>query len=431
MKKRIVAVILSASIAALVISSAGTAAILTLSPENILLPLLALFLVIAAAVLTVALLSANIILKPLEDPDPEQPLPVESYPELAPLLIRLRRQQAELVRRNDEFRAATDSMNEGLVLLGESGGIISINRAASLLLESENLPGEIGELVEKARRGDKAERIIEHNNLSYQLNVSPVVSEEKTVGFALLIFDVTERERSEQMRREFTANVSHELKTPLHSISGCAELLLHGMVRPEDVGQFAGQIYSESARMIRLVDDIIKLSRLDEGAEDTGRSEIDLYPLAEAVIKDLAPEAEKASVTLLLHGSSATLYGIPHMLWMIVHNLCDNAIKYNKSNGSITVTVENGENESILSVSDTGIGIAPEHQARVFERFYRVDKSHSKEVGGTGLGLSIVKHAARLHDATVDMNSIPGEGTTITVRFPKTTQRSQYENHSS
>lgn len=418
MKKRIVTAILVISVAVLVISSAGTAAILALSPESILPPLLSLSLLTLAAVFAAALFVARIILKPLEDP--EQPLPVEGYPELAPLLIRLRRQQAELVRRNDEFRAATDSMSEGLVILGENGGIISINRAAAKLFESETLPREIDGLIEKSRRGERAERILERNNLSYQLNVSPVVSENKTVGFALLIFDVTERERAEQMRREFTANVSHELKTPLHSISGCSELLLHGMVRPEDVGQFAGQIYSESARMIRLVDDIIKLSRLDEGAEDMGRSEVDLYPLAQSVVQDLAPEAEKAEVTLSLCGGSATLYGIPHMLWMILHNLCDNAIKYNKKNGSVTVTVESGENEILLSVSDTGIGIAPEHQSRVFERFYRVDKSHSKEVGGTGLGLSIVKHAARLHDAALEMKSTPDVGTTITLRFPKT-----------
>ena len=419
MKKRIVVAIFIIGLAAFVASCVGTAAILALSPESIMTPLLSLLFLCAVSIFALAVFAANVIVKPLDDPDPDRPIPTERFPELSPLLLRLRSQQAELVRRNDEFRAATDSMSEGLVLMAESGGIISINRAAARLFESETLPQEIGPLIEQARRGERAERIVERNNLSYQLNVSPVISEQKTVGFALLVFDVTEREQAEQMRREFTANVSHELKTPLHSISGCAELLVHGMVRPEDVGQFAGQIYSESARMIRLVDDIIKLSRLDEGAEDMGRQDVDLYALAQTVIAELAPEAEKASVAVSLQGTSATLFGLPQMLWMIVYNLCTNAIKYNKRNGSVTVCVSEEETALTLSVSDTGIGIPPEHQSRVFERFYRVDKSHSKEVGGTGLGLSIVKHAARLHDATVEMRSVPDVGTTVTLRFPK------------
>ena len=413
MKKRIFLSILLTSFVAL-LSLGG--AVLLASDRPALLGIL--ILLILAAVASVSYFLASHIVKPLEDPAPDAPVPAEKYRELAPLLARLRSQQAELVRKNDEFRTATDSMNEGLVLLGESGGIISINRAASGLLDIENMPSEIEGLVEKAKRGQRAERIIERNNLSYQFNVSPIVSEEKTVGFALLIFDVTERERSEQMRREFTANVSHELKTPLHSISGCAELLVQGMVKPEDVGQFARQIFAESARMIRLVDDIIKLSRLDEGAEDTGRSEVDLYTLAEAVVKELTPEAEKASVTLLLSGDHATLCGLPQMLWMIVYNLCDNAIKYNRPGGFVGVSVEQTDNQLILSVRDTGIGIPPEHQARVFERFYRVDKSHSKEMGGTGLGLSIVKHAAHLHGAEIELDSVPVRGTTIHIRFP-------------
>jgi len=437
MTKRIFIAILTVSLAVLAVSL-GCGAAVALLPERYVFLVFALAAaVVIPSVIALAHALSRRIVKPLAELDPDAAAWEGEYEELRPLLHHLRNQRvelgrraAELVRKSDEFRAATDCMNEGMVLFGERGGVISINRAASEILgvdrtaygsigSIERAP-EIGELLEKSKRGERAERIIERNNLSYQLNVSPIVSEDSTVGFALLIFDVTERERSEQMRREFTANVSHELKTPLHSISGCAELLVRDMVRPEDVGQFAGQIYAESARMIRLVDDIIKLSRLDEGAEDTGRSEVELYSLAQTVVGELAPEAERAAVTLTLAGGAATLWGIPQMLWMIVYNLCDNAIKYNREGGSVTVTVAAAENEILLSVRDTGIGIPPEHQARVFERFYRVDKSHSKEVGGTGLGLSIVKHAARLHSARVEMESAPGKGTTITLRFPKT-----------
>ena len=444
MTKRIFFAILAASLITLAVSLGGGVAIGLLPGRYLPLVLALLAAVVIPLIIALAHAFSRSIVKPLTELDPDTAAWEDEYEELEPLLRHLRdqraelgRRAAELVRKSDEFRAATDCMNEGMVLFGERGGVISINRAACEILgvdrtaygsigSIERAP-EIGELLERSKRGLRAERIIERNNLSYQLNVSPIVSENETVGFALLIFDVTERERSEQMRREFTANVSHELKTPLHSISGCAELLVHQMVRPEDMGQFAGQIYAESARMIRLVDDIIKLSRLDEGAEDMGRSEVDLYALAKMVIEELDPEAKKATVSLSLEGENAKLVGIPQMLWMIVYNLCDNAIKYNRENGSVTVTVTASETDIVLSVRDTGIGIPQEHQARVFERFYRVDKSHSKEVGGTGLGLSIVKHAARLHSAHVEMESAPGEGTTISLRFPKHSE--QFQTH--
>lgn len=225
--------------------------------------------------------------------------------------------------------------------------------------------------------------------------------------------------QTEQIRREFTANVSHELKTPLHSISGYAELLKNNMVKQEDIVPFAGRIYEEAQRMARLVEDIISLSHLDEGAKDMKRETIDLYELAGKAVQSLKPEAEAAGVSLELSGGQAFFEGIGQLLYSIVYNLCDNAIKYNRENGTVAVTVQNEADKIVLSVRDTGIGIAPEHQERIFERFYRVDKSHSKEAGGTGLGLSIVKHAAKIHNAKINVDSTAGKGTIITVNFPK------------
>lgn len=253
----------------------------------------------------------------------------------------------------------------------------------------------------------------------YQLAASTVVANNVVIGIVVLLLDITEKEKVEQMRREFTANVSHELKTPLHTISGCAELLSNGMVKPEDITKFSEQIYTEAGRMIHLVEDIIKLSHLDEGADDMDREETDIFALASHAVTALMPEAEKIGVKIKLCGESAVLCGIPQLLDSIVYNLCDNAIKYNRKDGSVSVTVKNEEEFVILSVVDTGIGIPEEHKERIFERFYRVDKSHSKEIGGTGLGLSIVKHAARLHDATIELQSVVDGGTAVTVKFPK------------
>ena len=359
------------------------------------------------------------------------------YEELTPLLERmeyqkkqLRLKSAELIRKQQEFNAATYNMCEGLVLLNEEGVIISINKAATKILSVSpycvgkdilmlNNSLALQELLGKAKNSEHGETVLSLNGMEYQMNASPIISDGTVTGVVLLIFDVTEKEKSEQMRREFTANVSHELKTPLQSISGYAELLKNGMVKPDDKEMFFDRIYSEAQRMITLVDDIIGLSRLDEGDADMIREETDLYALAEENIRILQNAADNAKVTLTLSGTSAKLLGVVHLLSEIVYNLCDNAIKYNRENGSVSVEVSESEKEVILSVSDTGIGIPEEHIERVFERFYRVDKSHSKEVGGTGLGLSIVKHAAKLHDASVEINSVVDGGTTVTVRFPK------------
>lgn len=397
-----------------------------------------LFIVTAAVAISLLLafrLSKNIV-KPLNSLNLDSPLENSAYPELEPLLSRLAAQQhqlklqaSELERKRNEFLTATGNMMEGIVLLSDNGELLSINAAASRLLGVSpycvgkdilllNNSYEMQELVHRALSGEHTETTLPVGGSDYQINATPVMSDGKVAGAALVIFDVTEKEKAEQIRREFTANVSHELKTPLQSISGCAELLSNGMVKPEDVPEFSHRIYSESQRLISLVEDIIGLSRLDEGAEDMQRTNVDLHKLAETAIDSLSNAAKEAGVALELCGDGAEVYGIPQLLGTIVYNLCDNAIKYNRRGGSVTVTTENGAGGVTLTVSDTGIGIPKDQQDRIFERFYRVDKSHSKDVGGTGLGLSIVKHAALLHNATVTVDSTPGAGTTFTVFFP-------------
>lgn len=397
-----------------------------------------LFIVTVAVAISLLLafrLSKNIV-KPLNSLNLDSPLENSAYPELEPLLSRLAAQQhqlklqaSELERKRNEFLTATGNMMEGIVLLSDKGELLSINAAASRLLGVSpycvgkdilllNNSYEMQELVHRALSGEHTETTLPVGGSDYQINATPVMSDGKVAGAALVIFDVTEKEKAEQIRREFTANVSHELKTPLQSISGCAELLSNGMVKPEDVPEFSHRIYSESQRLISLVEDIIGLSRLDEGAEDMQRTNVDLHKLAETAIDSLSNAAKEAGVTLELCGDGAEVYGIPQLLGTIVYNLCDNAIKYNRRGGSVTVTTENGAGGVTLTVSDTGIGIPKDQQDRIFERFYRVDKSHSKDVGGTGLGLSIVKHAALLHNATVSVDSTPGAGTTFTVFFP-------------
>ena len=376
------------------------------------------------------------VVEPLNHLDLEEPLANEECDELAPLLHRiaaqqrqLRTQEETLCRRREEFDAVTASMNEGLVLLDSKGRVLSVNGAARRILNlGDAAVGQdlltldrsltVQELLSAALSGRHDEQLLTLEGRSYQVDATPVYYEETVSGAVLLIFDTTEKLGAEQMRREFTANVSHELRTPLHTISGCAELLCSGLVKREDVGQFHHQIYTESQRMIRLVEDIINLSRLDEGAQDMERREVDLYVLAKEAVAALAEPARKAQVAMTLTGESAAVSGIPQLLSGIVTNLCDNAVKYNRPGGSVTVDVAKSAEAVILTVSDTGIGIPPEHQARVFERFYRVDKSRSKAVGGTGLGLSIVKHAAMIHQARIDLTSALGEGTTITIRFP-------------
>lgn len=378
------------------------------------------------------------IVEPINEIDLDDPLSNEGYDELSPFLRRidsqrkqLHKQETRLLQKENELNTIIDSMNEGMVLLNPQGKIISINPAARKLLDAgENCAGmdmlslcrnlDLQEILGDALKGERGERTVLLHGESYQIDANPITSENLVKGAALFFFNITEKEKSEQIRREFTANVSHELKTPLHTISGYAELLKDNMVKENDRMPFAGKIYNETQRMIRLVEDIISLSRLDEGAADMKREDIELYGLALKAVQSLETEAEAAGVTLTLSGTAVTLNGISQLLYSVICNLCDNAIKYNQEHGKVTVTVRREESAAVLTVEDTGIGIAPEHQERIFERFYRVDKSRSKAVGGTGLGLSIVKHAAKIHHARIEVNSSVGKGTIVIVRFPIT-----------
>lgn len=377
------------------------------------------------------------IVEPLNKLDLDSPLSNDEYDEISPLLRRidsqqkqLKRQANQLQKKQDEFTAITDNMNEGLILLNPKGTILGINIAAANLFDADNFcigkniltvnrNSKLQEVVFRAVAGDKSETTIEIKDRHYQIDASPIISDEAVSGAALLIFDVTERETAEQMRREFTANVSHELKTPLHSISGYAEIMKSDMVADKDIKPFAEKIYSEAQRMVQLVEDIINLSHLDEGAMDLKYEKVDMYDMAKAVTDSLRDEAASAGVSMELTGGHTATDAIPQLLRGIIYNLCDNGIKYNREGGKVDVCIKGGDAEDIITVSDTGIGISPEHQSRIFERFYRVDKSHSKEVGGTGLGLSIVKHAAKVHNAKIEITSSLGKGTKITVRFPK------------
>ncbi len=423
--------------------SDGTVVRLSVAQSTLLMLLLGMLQPLAVIILIAIVLSMFLasrlskkIVKPLNSLDLDDPLSNEGYDELSPLLRRIDTQQRqiknqadELRKRQEEFEAVTENMSEGIVVLNTKGVILSINRAAEKLFDAShdrvgqhmlsiNRSAEISELLSQIEKGVRAEKTLELKGRKYRLDISPVSEDEKVTGAVLLMLDVTEKEQAEQMRRELTANVSHELKTPLHTIAGCAELLENGMVRPEDTARFYSQISNETARMIALVEDIIRLSHLDEGAEDIKRERVDLYELAAQTVKSLSHEAENVGVSVSIEGENAVVYGIPQLLESIVYNLTDNAIKYNRQGGMVKVSVERLSDGVRLTVSDTGIGIPPEHQERIFERFYRVDKSRSKELGGTGLGLSIVKHAARLHNAKIELQSVEGEGTKVKVTFP-------------
>lgn len=377
------------------------------------------------------------IVKPLNELNLDKPLDNNGYDELSPLLRRIDTQQKEISRQSEELKqrqneleVMTSAMSEGIILLNNRGTVLSINKAAAKLFGTDcfcigedivsiNRSLELAQLLNRAKNGEHSERVVELGCGRYQMMASPVISNNIVSGIVLLILDVTEKEKAEQLRREFTANVSHELKTPLHTISGSAELLANGMVKPEDIPIFLKRIYSETQRMIQLVEDIIRLSHLDEGAEDMKWDMVDLYAVAEETINSLADEAESNGIKFELYGETVLINGIRQLLQEIIYNLCDNAIKYNCRGGSVSVGVKNENEFAVLTITDTGIGIPAEHQERIFERFYRVDKSHSKEIGGTGLGLSIVKHAAKLHNAEIELHSIANKGTEITIKFPK------------
>ena len=378
---------------------------------------------------------AKQILEPVNAIDLDAPDAAKIYPELAPLVGRIeeqnltiREREEELGRKQKEFSALTDSMKEGFLLLDRSGTVLSANHAASSFLsgcaEGENImeespvPETVRGAAGKALGGERTELLLSDEDGAVQLIANPVSSGGRLSGAVILTLDVTEREQRERLRREFSANVSHELKTPLTSISGFAELLMRGMVPEEKTAEFAGDIYRESRRLIALIDDIIRLSRLDEQGEDLLLETVDLYGAAEDALESVRPAADKEKIALRLTGDRAEVRGVRRVLEEMIFNLCDNAVKYNKPGGEVEVNVAAGQDGTVLTVRDTGIGIPRPHQSRVFERFYRVDKSHSREIGGTGLGLSIVKHGAMLHGAAISLESEPGEGTTVTLTFP-------------
>ena len=370
------------------------------------------------------------IMEPLNALDLDHPLANDTYDELSPLLRRLNQQyqkidiqKRKLQRMTDEFQQVTACMQEGLVVIDKETRIRSINAAACKIFDTNE--GCVGQNFHVVHHGNALQKaldaalerghgnaVIEMQSSAFRFDVSSIQSSGKLLGAVILAVDVTEQQNAERTRREFTANVSHELKTPLQSIIGSAELLESGLVKPEDQSRFMGHIRKEASRLVNLIEDILRLSRLDEDVE-IPKENVDLYMLAQEVIGSLELQASKKNVTVELSGTTYAVQGVRGMLFEIVRNLCDNAIKYNVDGGAVRITVAPG----VLTVSDTGIGIPLEHQSRIFERFYRVDKSHSKQSGGTGLGLSIVKHAVQYHNAQMELESTLGIGTTVKVRF--------------
>ena len=391
---------------------------------------------IAATVAGLLLLAAGLsvrlarqITQPINAISPDDPQDV--YPELQPLTQRLRQQREtirnqmdELSRRMREFSAMTENMSEGFLLIDLRGRVLTENHSASMLLptDADNIAKcsqrELCQAAQQALTGQRCERLLQQGERTLSVIASPVLESGQVTGAVVLTLDVTEREQREKLRREFSANVSHELKTPLTSISGFAELMSQGLVPPDKVREFSLDIQKECTRLTNLVEDIIDLSRLEEGGGDMTWEDIDLYTLCDDVLQSLEPVAKRQAITLRLAGESLQVRGVYQVLREMIYNLCDNAIKYNRSGGSVTVTVARSAGRASVAVADTGIGIPYEDQSRVFERFYRVDKSHSRAIGGTGLGLSIVKHAAALQGAEIKLQSQPEDGTVITVLFP-------------
>jgi two-component system phosphate regulon sensor histidine kinase PhoR len=381
--------------------------------------------------------SAKIIIRPINALDLENPLSNATYDELAPLLTGMERQRRENISRMEalsekqrEFTAVTENMREGFILLDASDRILAINGSASKIFGAEpsyvigahvlmlNRSVALQQAMEQSKKDGSGQATLIRGAYTYQVLASQVKDNLSPAGTVILILDISDRVAAEQMRREFSANVSHELKTPLTSILGYAEIMRDGVAKAEDTRRFAGKIFSEASQLMSLIDDIIRLSQLDEKTSLPEMTPIDLKEICEDVCQRLQPQAEKAGVSLNVNCASATVRGIQKILEEIVLNLVDNAIKYNTSNGSVGVTLRRNDQTVELSVSDTGIGIPEEHLSRVFERFYRVDRSRNKQIGGTGLGLSIVKHSAETLGAAVQLESRLGIGSTITVTFP-------------
>lgn len=395
--------------------------------------------ILATAVALSAWLSHRIakrIVDPLNRLDLEHPLQNESYPELEPMLRRLSqqhlqigRQLQELRRKTEEFQHITENMSEGLVLLDGRGLILSINSAACQLFDGS--PQAVGKdfmtldqtpemraAVDRAYARGAAQFQSQRKGRIYQISLDRILSDGTAIGVVILSFDITQQAQAQQSRREFSANVSHELKTPLQAILGSAELMEQGIVKTQDMPRFAGLIRKDARRLLTLVEDIIGLSQLDEGVS-LAKENVALSSILRDTAELLAPAARQRQITIQISCEDCTVFAVPRLVSQILFNLCDNAIKYNNPGGRVVLRCRKEASGTVLSVEDTGIGIAPEHQDRVFERFYRVDKSHSRQSGGTGLGLSIVKHASQLCGASLDLESTPGIGTAVTLFFPK------------
>ena len=374
------------------------------------------------------------IIKPLNNLNLDNPSANETYEELTPLLKKISAQKKtidkqikEAVQSREEFKLITENMSEGLLIIDKESNVLSYNHAAVNLLEiPEDQKGSVLTFnrskgfrlaVEKALSGERCESNIAHEENSYELIATPVYVNDNIIGAVIVIIDVTESVKREQLRKEFTSNVSHELKTPLTSISGFAEIMKSGDVSQETVVDFSTSIYDEAQRLITLVSDIMKISELDEGTTIFEKEEVDLCELSKDIVKRLSSVADKRNITLNVIGESAVIVGTRKILDEMIYNLCDNSIKYNKDNGTVDVIINQSNNKTSVTVRDTGIGIPSHEQNRVFERFYRVDKSHSKLVGGTGLGLAIVKHGAAYHDAEVSLKSAVDKGTTVNIVF--------------
>ncbi len=403
--------------------------------------LLSMFPVICAIMLIAAIVAfvlsnntAKKITEPLMQLYLENPADNNTYEELIPILTKVHKQRNQikaqmeaLRRKSDEFEQIISSMNEGLILLDECGMVLSMNTAAKKIFDVKNdakgsdfllldCTSRMNKAVWNALEGKHGEYTEQRAGNEYQFTINPIESDGKILGAVILAFDITDRAFAERNRREFTANVTHELKTPLQSIIGSAELLENGLVKPEDTVRFASNIRKEAARLVSLINDIIRLSQLDENHEPPTET-VELDEVSREVIEALEPLAAKRNIDLSIEGEPCKIYGVRHYIYEIIYNLCDNAIRYNVDGGKVTIEISKKADRAVLTVRDTGIGIAPEHQSRIFERFYRVDKSHSKETGGTGLGLAIVKHGASYHNAEVSLESTEGKGTSITISF--------------
>lgn len=374
------------------------------------------------------------VVKPLNEIDLEHPEDVDTYEELVPMLTRIvkqnhqiRSQMQELSQKREEFNTITENMREGLLIINQKMEILSYNSSALSILDAKgHVDGQNALVLNRSEvfrnaiasslKGQHEEQLMRLGTKCYQLMVNPVYQDQNVAGAVIMILDVTEKEEREQLRREFTANVSHELKTPLTSISGFAEIIKNGMVQSEDISHFAGRIYEEAQRLITLVQDIMRLSQLDEDKACKPMEPVELGSLANAVVQRLAPEARRRNIQVQVDAETVVVLGDRSILDEVIYNLVDNAIKYNREGGTVTVTVSGGT-RPVLSVKDTGIGIPVAEQSRVFERFYRVDKSHSKQIGGTGLGLSIVKHGIAYHGANLELHSEEGQGTEVIIHF--------------